>query len=625
MNASLRRALLIWLLPTFLAALAAGLVGTYLAGRHAANIAYDEALMAAAEDVALAVHTRGPGPVPRFDMAPQSERMLRNDARDRLYFAVRTETGDYIGGDSDLPVTPIAPRDGEASVPLKLRGESVRALTMRFRIEDARFVVTVAETLRKRDDATWTLVASGLLPVLAVLLAIVTVGSLAVRQGLMPLAQLRDEIEARSAADLSPVELRDVPLEVRPLVVTLNALFERLRHTLEAQRHFAADTAHQLRTPLAGIQSQIELLPGLSPPESAAAMERLRHAVLRAVRLTQQLLALGRAQGDPSALRHGPVDMASLVSECASEWVHRGIEADVDVGFELEPAWTTGDRDLLVEMIENLVDNAFAHAKPAITADGNAHEVASSARSITVTTHSDGAWTRVMVDDSGRGIPEADRERVFQRFVTLRDRVGPGGRRVGCVERQRARARHRPHHRRTTPRQRRGLGLPGGRRALHDFAAGRTASLVSRRSGTTSRGFSRPSMSSLQAPAERNGSSILETTVNEVSDVIVSKDLSQPDAVQRHASLDSCHRARRAAHDCRAAASRRSRGESVFSSTHQHPGRDHGSAAGTAAAAMGSQGPRRVDTARFRSGGVSDQAAGGHRPETAGDAAARRG
>ena len=159
-------------------------------------------------------------------------------------------------------------------------------------------------------------------------------------------------------------------------------------------------------------------------------MARLRHAVFRAVRLTQQLLALGRAQGDPSALRHGSVDLAALVSECAGEWVHRGIEADVDVGFELEPAWSIGDRDLLVEMIENLVDNAFAHARPrAPIADAGVVAEAAAApvapRSITVTTRNDGAWTRVMVDDSGDGIPEADRQRVFERFVTLRDRVGP--------------------------------------------------------------------------------------------------------------------------------------------------------------------------------------------------------
>lgn len=409
-DASLHRRLLSRLIPALFAAIALGGITSYFVARRSADFAYDQALVAAAADIAGGVHVADSRAA--FDLSPQSERILRSDARDNIYFAVRTTDGTFIGGDRDLVGTPTGGVDAEVSHDLPFRQQTLRSLSIDFAEAPVPFVVTVAETTHKREAAAWRVFAQMVLPTTLVL----SLGGLivwrGVRAGLQPLVDLQREIERKSEFDLSPIALSGTPFEVRSLVRTLNRLLARLDAATRMHQAFVADAAHQLRTPLAGIHTQVELLTSAVDAGQEPTLRRLRFSVDRAIRLSNQLLALARSDKDANALRLQTFDMATLIGEAADGWVHRAITARIDLGFDLAPSRMTGDPSLLRELLENVVDNALRHTPPG--------------GSITVGSRPDGSCIDVAVDDSGPGIAAAAAERVFERFYREDDGDGTG-------------------------------------------------------------------------------------------------------------------------------------------------------------------------------------------------------
>ena len=402
---SLRRRLIWRLLPALLAVIALSGITSYFVAKRSADFAYDQALIAAADDVAGGVHVDGASMA--FDMSSQSERILRSDARDDIFFSVRTDDGRYIGGDPDLDqVKPLSDADGTSS-DVRFRGKPLRAMSMRFTSEAIPFVVTVAETMLKRRTAAWAIFAQMIAPTIFVLSLASVIVWLSVRGGLRPLEHLRGQIEARSELDLSPIDVVGAPFEVRSLVSAVNRLLSRLDGATKAHQAFVADAAHQLRTPLGGIQTQIELLESTVDAAHRPTLERLRLSVDRAVRLVNQLLALARSEKDANVLRPRTFDVAELIAEAADGWVHRAIGARIDLGFDLQPSPLRADPYLVRELLENLIDNALRH----VPADGQ----------ITVSTVAHPDFVEVAFDDSGPGVPEALRKRIFERFFRRSD------------------------------------------------------------------------------------------------------------------------------------------------------------------------------------------------------------
>lgn len=403
MRISLRQRLVVLLLPALVAAVLLGAVWTYFVGQRAAALAYDQALMATAADVALGL--RFVDGQPRFELSQQTERMLRSDARDQLFFAVRLMDGAFVAGDPDLGSAPLVRLGEGSSVDLKFRNGRVRALAMQFEQDRIPFTVTVAETTHKRQDMAWSVLVFIAVPAAVVLCIAGLIVWVVVRSGLRPLDALERELAARSELDLSPIDASHAPREVHSLVEALNHLLSRLDKAARAQQSFVADAAHQLRTPLAGVQGQIELLATLEADQQDDAMKRLRSSVGRTVRLANQLLSLARSEHDPSTLNLRDLDLSTLVRESADDWVHRSIVAGIDFGFELAPSALRGDPFLIGELIENLVGNALNYS-----GRGSSITVSTAARQNTV---------ELCVDDSGPGIPPAERERVFERFHRL--------------------------------------------------------------------------------------------------------------------------------------------------------------------------------------------------------------
>ena len=378
-----------------------------------ARTAYDQALADAA--VAVAAHVRVTQGRIELDLPPQAIAVLRTDRFDQIYYRVADPTGAFLAGDVGLPPVTVAPDQSPYFVDTDYEGQPVRMVVYRAPTPVGEVTIQVAETTVKRERLTKRIVAALIMPNVILISATLLLVYFGVRFGLAPLARLRAQIESRSPKDLSPLQQAGVPEEVRPLVRSLNRLLSLVRESSDAQHRFLADAAHQLRTPLAGLQTQVDLIPleGV-PDEVRSRLRLLQEATRRLAHLSSQLLALARAE--PSAnLVQGmqPLDLRDIVEDAASRHLDQALGKDLDIGFEAEFAPIEGSEWLLHEMADNLIDNALAY-----TPRGGR---------ITVRCGIDGNVAFLEVQDNGPGIPESERLKVFSRFYRI-----PGSPGAGC-------------------------------------------------------------------------------------------------------------------------------------------------------------------------------------------------
>jgi two-component system sensor histidine kinase TctE len=404
---TLRSQLLRWLLVPLTLVLAADVLASYFAARSVIQSIYDGDLAEIARELVL--HVREDGPHPAFDLTPQAERTLLLDEVDTQYYSVHDAAGRVIAGRADLPY----PGNGGGGVRFAdalYAGAPIRiaVLSSTPRAGSEPVVVAVAETLRKREKLMRQLLLGVALPqVLLILLAGLLLW-FGVARGLSPLERLRAAVRERSHLDLSELDARGVPGEVQPLVAAMNDFMRRLGGVLEFQARFVADTAHQLRTPVAGLKAHIEVaLRENTLQQTRAALAHLYTAAERLAHLVAQLLSLAR--NEPHSARTDNftlVDFNKLALETAAEWVGEAYKKKIDLGFEGAggEVWVHGDAGRLKELINNLVDNAVRYTP----------------QSGRVTVHVEaGARPRLVVSDDGPRIPVEERSRVFERFHRL--------------------------------------------------------------------------------------------------------------------------------------------------------------------------------------------------------------
>lgn len=396
--------------------LASGTSAYFVASGNA-NRAYDRSLLNLALALANQVQSRDGELV--LDLQPQGRQILVTDKYDRIHFAVYGPRGELLAGEGGMfpedahsyfyGSTPgLFPRDiagpefladGTLFFDSRIRDRDVRGVVLITHKDGRELTTIVAETLNKREAQVGEILLSILVPVFLLSAATVALVMFGVTSGLRPLEALRDRLSRRSPVDLSPVGEPGLLAELQPLANEIDRLLERLDVALGAQRHFVSDAAHQLRTPIAALQAQVEAT--LQAP-TAADLENILAAVRRLSRLVNQLLALARAEPGTQPLQQ-PVALRELVEDCADAWLPQAIERDIDLGFDLDEAHVLGSPVLLRELVGNLVDNALRY-----TPAGGAVTVR--CRSAT-----DGG-ARLAVEDSGPGIPPVQRERVFERF-----------------------------------------------------------------------------------------------------------------------------------------------------------------------------------------------------------------
>jgi two-component system sensor histidine kinase TctE len=411
---SLRHTLLRWLLVPLVLIVTASSALQYWFTVRPATQALDLALGDAALAVGNLLRVEEGRPV--FAMTAETERVLRSDRLDSIYFAVLGPHGARIAGDralAQLAVT--ASRSGQvAYVNAALDGRPVRVAVLDVECADASCQVRIAETLIKRERIQRDALIATTLGLLLLVLAVAIAVAIALRRGLQPLQDVRAHVARRSLDDLRAIDVRNTPAEVQPLLAAINQLFERLLTAARAQKAFVADAAHQLRTPLTSLKTESELaLLEKHPPDMTPTLTHVATAAARAARMAEQLLALARA--DRTAQVEATVetlDLRQVAAASAEEWVPRAISAGIDLGFDLHAATVHGRSYLLRELLANLIHNAL--------------EYAGRGARVTVRTGVADGVPVLEVEDNGPGIAAAERERVFERFARGAGASGTG-------------------------------------------------------------------------------------------------------------------------------------------------------------------------------------------------------
>jgi two-component system sensor histidine kinase TctE len=346
--------------------------------------------------------------------------LLRSDDVDRVYFQVLGTHGELIAGDREVPLPDVDHHPpGEVQFrDEQIQNESVRIASLRPVAGDAAPAgiawVQVAETMDKRSRLATEIIKGVILPQFVILPLAVLLVWFALARGIAPLNQLQQRIRQRESQDLSPIDEHDAPEEVAPLVRSINDLLARLGESMGSQKHFLADAAHQLKTPLAGLRTQAELAQreldaGGDPKSVKRSLQQIARSSQRAAHMVNQLLSMARAEDVEQARRQQAYNLVRLATETVQDFVPKAMDKRIDLGYEGpesgdEVPRLVGQPLLVREMIRNLVDNALQYTPEHGT--------------VTVRVMPDpfGQVMVLQVEDNGPGIPEAERELVFQPF-----------------------------------------------------------------------------------------------------------------------------------------------------------------------------------------------------------------
>ena len=417
-----------WMLAPLLLLWPMSVILTWLVAQGIANKPFDrelgEMVRVLSRQVVVQPSTSLRETVATFTLPAGASEILHTDEADDIYYQVLGLRGEYLSGDRSLPVPTDEDRGPQGEVLFRddmLNNENVRVaylwLDTPGHSGSAAPLVQVAETLGKRSRLVSEIIKGVILPQFVILPLAVLLVWLALARGIAPLNELQRRIRGRDSNDLSPIDEREAPEEVSPLVRAINDLLARLDQSMRTQKHFLADAAHQLKTPLAGLRTQAELAQkeidsGSSDPKAMKrSLQQIARSSQRAAHMVNQLLTMARAEDREHAARKQSVNLSRLATETVRDFVPRALEKRIDLGFEGTESTLTesalmmhGNPTLLRELIRNLVDNALLYTPPGGT--------------VTVRVLPDpfGQVVVLQVEDSGPGIPPAEREQVFQPF-----------------------------------------------------------------------------------------------------------------------------------------------------------------------------------------------------------------
>lgn len=396
------------LLPLAAVWLLGAVIAYYFAERFS-NLAYDRALFDSTRS--LAAQVKSVNHHIHLDLPKEAEQILIYDEHDTVSYQVMMPDGTIIAGDKAIP-PPTPEHNNPIYYDSVLHGKKVRVASMYRRVTDdsgsQEVLVQVAETLRKRHILAEEILTGIVVPqLLLIALAGLSIWY-GISKGLIPLTRLKEAIANRSHRDLSPIPEERIPREIRPLIHAINDLMARLSDAMLAQQRFIADASHQLRTPLAGLQAQVELALRQSNHEDARhALHQIFISAERVSHLAKQLLTLAKTEpGIGKDENFKPINLNDVARDVTKQWVFQALKKNIDLGFEADEVFlmTNGDVLLIEEMLGNLIDNAIKYTAPG--------------GRITVKTCRRGSPT-LIVEDNGLGIAKEDRARVFDRFYRV--------------------------------------------------------------------------------------------------------------------------------------------------------------------------------------------------------------
>jgi len=416
---SIRGQLLLWLIGPllFLSIFSSGF--SYCLALQLSNEIYDELLVDTADSVVARIDYVGGKRIIDFPQSAQG--MFRHHDKDQFYYSISTQNGEFVYGDAFVPrlrVSATAPDFGDG----KIKGERVRMVSVFSQVPnqiEKPLVITVAETCNARMA-----MADKILLTIVLLQVMIILGGTAsllmgINAGLVPLHKIRLAMSTRSPTDLAPVEIEHAPQEVAPMLEAINALLAELRIYIAAQSRFVSDAAHQLRTPLAGIKTYVDLGAMQADDErSTKVFQQLNFGVARMTQMVSRLLSLARAEASSGRFEADQlVELNGLTAEVVEAvWEPWKDKSTTKLLFHPseDSAVINGSEDSLRELVENLVHNAIIY-----TPEGG--EVSVSVRT--------NGGVELVVEDTGPGIPAKEREKVFERFYRIdnvSNRTGSG-------------------------------------------------------------------------------------------------------------------------------------------------------------------------------------------------------
>lgn len=332
----------------------------------------------------------------------------------KIAFQIWDEHGRLVLRSANAPAEPLAARENGFAETL-IKGKPWRVYTLQD--EDGEIRVQVGERHVVRNELAASVAQRLLLPLVVALPVLALLIWLAVGKGLSSLQRIGSEVAQRDPANLAPLEAHGAPAEVAPLLHALNTLLGRLDVALESERRFTADAAHELRTPLAALKIQAQVARrAVNHEQRGAALDNLILGVDRATHLIEQLLTLARLEptGGNSVLKSG-CNLAVIARQTLADLAPAALEKEIELELSCpDKAMVTGNADMLGILLRNLVDNAIRYTPQHGRVDVSLMMVQ--------------GQVRLEVTDSGPGIPEQERQRVFDRFYRIlgNDAAGSG-------------------------------------------------------------------------------------------------------------------------------------------------------------------------------------------------------
>lgn len=403
-----------WMLAPLLILWPMSIGVTYLVAKSIANDPFDHIL----DDkiTALAQEVAAQSPTGQFEIPKEAMEILLADGTDQLRLQIVGKTGEFLLGDERT--LPIPQREARQIGVVNFRdivvnGEDFRAGHLWIELptvgENRFMLIQIAETLGKRDSLANEIIKGVILPQFVILPLAVLLVWFGLSRGIAPLNTLLEIIRNRKPDDLSALQTRDTPEELLPVITALNEQLERLEQTIDTQKRFVADAAHQLKTPLAGLRMQVELLSDETDEAAKLrSLRRLKVGTERSTRLVNQLLALARTEA-PSVLQFEKLDLTHIARTVTRDFVPEAMNKHIDLGVEVpdHAVYVNGQTLMLTEMLKNLVENALRYTPE----EG------------CVTVRVDDSPQReaivLEVEDDGPGIPAGERNLVFDRFYRV--------------------------------------------------------------------------------------------------------------------------------------------------------------------------------------------------------------
>ncbi|MCF7694616.1 MULTISPECIES: sensor histidine kinase [Mycetohabitans] len=429
-------------------ALMSGLIAYWLAWEYTERVV-DRSMVDLASAIGRQVELSGPD-APRT-VPPLTHAMFSDPAQQLIY---RVSRGNQlIAGDPALPLHGTRVRHMRYAYVFDARyGDSlVRVAQVRVeQVNGDAIIIEVGQHVTHGYQIAAEFLVAIMMPLLILLFAGWAIVWRVVNQQLNPLTDLADSLNRQTHRSLEPVDETHVPLEIRPLTRALNALLDRLKAALDAQRKFIADAAHQLRTPLTAVKLHAEQASVAKDNTTLRlALHELRTSADRAVRLSNQLLSLARAEPEEQNARFVDIDLTELAFDTGAEWVPRALAAQLDLGFHSDPPpdgkplIVRGNPVLLREVIGNLIDNALKYVPPTRPSGGGTVTVTVTVGRVDALCHDAGladdrasaaveptdlrGWAEVVVEDNGPGVPKALHADLFKRFFRGDAQTGSEG------------------------------------------------------------------------------------------------------------------------------------------------------------------------------------------------------